>query len=805
MNSKRTVVIGGGAIGLSVAYHLGKLIGPEVLLLERNQLTSGTSWHAAGIVGPLRSSQNLTELARYAITLFADLERETGQSTGYRETGGLWLAQNPERLIELKRIAALGSMHALDTQLLLPQQAKEKFELLKTDDLQGALWVKQDGQVNPVDLCMAYAKGAKMNGVEIRENCGVVGLTCNSNRVAQVELEDGERIEVNAVINCAGLWAREIGLMAGVAVPLRAVEHMYIVTEPVSNLPDPCPIVRDLDSGVYIKGDAGKLVLGTFEKNARLWDPSSVDVNNGYLMFNEDWEHAEPMLEAGINRVPIFAELGTTQFMNGPESFTPDTRQIMGRAPELQNFYVAAGFNSIGIMSSAGVGKVMADWVHEAHSPMDLWEVDILRFAREDNDPDFLDQRIPEAVHNQFQMHWPFKQFHTGRDRQRSPWHKTLEEHGAVFGAPTGWERPLWFVKSDAERQFNYSYGPQCWWPMARREAECLMHHGAVLELSPFSKFKISGDGVCAALQNLCTNNIDCPVGTVIYSLMLNRRGGIEAECTLTRIDSDVYVVVTGAATRVKDYCWMREHLDDEFAIEDITEDYAALGVMGPKSVDLMHQLIGDDFDAQEFPFLSSKVLTAEGVRLRANRVSYVGEKGWELFVPRQSAEQVIEKISNLMPQFGITFAGHFCLDSCRLEKGFVHWGHDIGPDDSPLEAGLMFAVKMSSDIEFIGKEALRRLSKNSLHRNRVLLEVGHPEPLLLHDEPVFCEGQLVGRTTSGGLGFRTNKALSMAFVNNLETKQSEDFEIEVAGVRLPGRILHQVPYDPAGTKMRED
>lgn len=790
---------------MSVAYHLGKQIGPEVLLLERNQLTSGTSWHAAGIVGPLRSSQNLTELARYAITLFEKLEDDTGQSTGYRETGGLWLAQHPERMIELKRIAGLGEIHGLNTQVLRPEEIREKFALLKTDDLAGALWVKQDGQINPVDLCMAYAKGARMNGVEIRENTGVVGMTCKHDRVISIELETGERIEVDAVVNCAGLWAREIGLMAGVPIPMRAVEHIYVVTEPVEALVEPCPIVRDLDSAVYIKGDAGKLVLGAFENNARLWDPSSVDPKSSYLMFDEDWEHAEPMLKAGINRVPKFAELGIAQFMNGPESFTPDTRQIMGRSPKLQNFYIAAGFNSIGIMSSAGVGKAMAAWVHDTHSPMDLWEVDIMRFTKADNEPSFLDQRIPEAVHNQFHMHWPFKQFRTGRNRKRSVWHRILQDHGAVFGAPTGWERPLWFASNEKEKHFQYSHAAQCWWPMARREAECLMRNGAVFELSPFSKFRISGVQACEALQYLCTNNIDRPVGSVIYSLMLNARGGIETECTLTRIDDDSFLVITGAATRVKDFCWMRERLENGVVIEDVTDEYAVLGVMGPNSANLLCQLAECGFDPAQFPYLSSRKLRLGEVWIRANRVSFVGEKGWELYIPVQAAESVIEKVIQLMPQFDMTFAGHFCLDSCRLEKGFVHWGHDIGPDDNPKAAELMFTVRASDNFDFIGKQVLVALANTKVRHKRVLFEVEQNEPLLLHDEPVYCGGRLIGRTTSGGLGFRTNKALSMAYIDSTKIAQQESFEIQVAGVRLPARILSKPPYDPAGTKMRQN
>ncbi len=801
--NRKTVIIGGGVIGLSVAYHLGKLGKANVVLLERNQLSSGTSWHAAGIVGPLRSSQNLTELARYAIELFADLEQETGQSTGYRQTGGLWLAQKPARLVELKRIAAMGEMNRLETQILSAAETRARFDLARVDDLVGSMWVGEDGQVNPVDLCMAYARGARLNGVKIQENSGVRDLELKNDCIDAVILDSGDRIEVDAVINCAGLWAGEIGRMAGVSVPLRAVEHMYVITEQLDGLPDPCPVVRDLDSGIYIKGDAGKLVLGTFEANARLWDPSSVQHNRCYLEFEADWDHAEPMLNAGIARLPVLETVGIRQFMNGPESFTPDSRQIMGRMPEVQNMYVAAGFNSIGIMSSAGVGKVMAQWVRDQHPPMDLWEVDIARFDQNDGDSDFLDQRIPEAVHNQFQMHWPFRQYETGRGRKVSPWHDVMAEYGAVFGAPTGWERPLWFAGSESDRELVYSYGEQCWWPFAEREARQMMNAGAVFELSPFSKFLLTGANVDSGLQMLCSNSIHCDVGDIVYTLMLNARGGIEADCTVTRLAHDCFMVVTGAATRTRDYHWINNHIGPNTLVEDITDQYGVLGIMGPRSRDLLAKVTRADFSASAFRFSTSRMVTIADARIRANRISYVGELGWELFVPKESAGAVISAITENMDEFGIGFAGHFCLDSCRLEKGYVHWGHDIGPDNIPAEAGLEFAVKLHQNFNFIGKQALLHKSSQPLQFRRVLFEICCERTLLLHDEPIYRNGKWVGRTTSGGLGFRTGKALSMGYIKLTREGLKGNFEIKVAGEQFKAIPFDHVPYDRLGSKLR--
>jgi len=466
---RKMVVIGGGAIGLSVAYHLGKSGVEDVLLLERDRLTSGTSWHAAGIVGPLRSSINLTRLARYSLDLFVQLERETGQATGYCQTGGVWLAQSIDRMTELKRIKAMGDRSGLTTAVVEPAEIAERLPFLQTDGLVGGLWVDQDGQVNPVDLCMAHAKGARARGVEIRENSRVVDIEQQQGSVSAIILEDQSRIECEKLVLCGGAWSRQLAARVGIDIPLVSCEHIYLVTDQVPELPDPCPIIRDLDAGIYLKGDQGKLVLGAFESNPRQWTPDSKDA--GFLMFDEDWDHVEPMLEAGIERAPLIAGQGIAHFMNGPESFTPDTRQIMGEATNCSGFYVAAGFNSIGIMSSAGVGKVMADWMCDGEAPMDLWEVDIARFDPLQSNDSYLAARLPEAVHNQFAMHWPYKQYRSGRGLRRSVWHERLEQLGAVFGAPTGWERPLWFAVDDRETELPYSYGDQGWWPIARREA----------------------------------------------------------------------------------------------------------------------------------------------------------------------------------------------------------------------------------------------------------------------------------------------------------------------------------------------
>lgn len=804
----KAVIIGGGAIGLSVAYHLGKLGWTDLVLLERNELTSGTSWHAAGIIGPLRSSLNLTRLAQYSADLFARIEEETGQATGFRQTGGMWLAQTQERMVELRRIAAIGELVGLSVRELSPKQVGERFPLARTADLAGGLWVDEDGQANPVDICMAYAKGARIGGVDVREHVGVRSIEVKHGRVHGVLLDNGERIETEIVINCAGAWASEIGATAGAPLPLHAAEHMYVVSEPIAGLPQPCPIIRDLDARIYFKEDAGKLVLGGFEPNAKPWSVNGVDPKASYLSFDEDWDQFEPFLHAGLHRVPALETAGIQHFMNGPESFTIDTKQAMGEMPNVRGLFVAAGFNSIGIMSSAGVGKALAQWVVDGAAPMDLWDVDVARFEPSDSASGFVVERLQEVVSNQFDMHWPYKQMKTGRLVRRSVLHRAFAEKGAVFGAPTGWERPLWFAREGEDTALTYSVGAQSWWSIAEREGHSLMNDVALFELSPFGKFEVSGPDACAVLQRLCAANIDREPGSVVYSPMLNRRGGFEADVTVTRLAEDRFWIVSGAATRTRDRMWMDRQIDETMRVglTDVTSSYAVIGLMGPKSRDLLGSLSQSDLSVEGFPFSTSRMIDIGSVVVRATRVSFVGELGWELYVQTEFADYVHQLLCEHGATHGLAHAGHFCLDGCRMEKGFRHWSHEIGPDNTPLEAGLGFAVSWSED--FLGRDALLKQKQDGLKRRLLLFEVENARPLLLHDELILRDGETVGLTTSGALGPRTGKALSFGWVDanpgeSLNDLRSARYEIQVAGERYPLMPLSRPPYDPDGLRMR--
>lgn len=805
--SARIVIIGGGVIGLGVAYHLAEMGVSDVVVLERNQLTSGTSWHAAGIVGPLRASLNLTRLAQYATELFPRLEELTGQPSGYRQTGGVWLARNADRMEELKRIAHMGDVSGLGVEMIDGATAAARVRGLDPDGLTGALWVAEDGQANPVDICAAYAKRARAAGIRIMEGARVSGFDTHDGRVAAVHLAAGQSIRCDVVVNCAGAWAREVGALAGVPVPLQAVEHMYVVTEPIPGLQDPFPIVRDLDRGIYAKGDSGKLVLGGFEPDAKLFDAAGPAGDRPFLELPEDWEQFEPFMSAGLELLPVLGQTGIRHFMNGPESFTPDTRPLMGESPYLRGFFVAAGFNSTGMMSSAGAGRAMAEWIIDGEPGLDLWALDISRFDHASSSKAFVGARMEESVADLFRMHWPYKQAVAGRGARRSAFHRTFAEKGAVFGAPTGWERPLWYERGNAH---SYSFGRQSWWKAARTEAQAMASGVGLFELSPFTKLDVAGRDAVELMQLLCTSDVDVAQGRAVYTQMLNQRGGIEADVTVTRTGERAFRVVSGAATRQKDRAWIKRHAGDlglGATVADMTSAEAVLAVMGPRSRQLLQGLTDADLSDTALPFSTSRLIDIGMANVRATRISFVGELGFELYVPVEQAEYLLETIVEAGSAHDLALCGHYALDGCRHEKGYRHWGHDIGPKETPLEAGLAFTVAWKKG-DFIGRDALEKQKADGVSRRLMHFAVEGANPLFLHDEPVYRDGRFAGLTTSGGFGPRTGLSLCLAYVACApgETKRDllqSSYEIAVAGDRFTLRPLDKAPYDGDGTRMR--
>jgi 4-methylaminobutanoate oxidase (formaldehyde-forming) len=787
----RVIVVGGGIVGCSVAYHLTRLGWTDVLLLERKKLTCGTTWHAAGLVGQLRATLNLTKLARYTAELYAGLEAETGQATGFKRTGSVSIASTPARFEELRRGASMAKTFGLDVEVISPAQVRELWPLLDGDDVVGGVYLPGDGQTNPTDTTMALAKGARQAGARILEDVKVTGVNTANGRVTGVRTEQGD-IAAEVVVNCAGMWGREMGLMAGVNVPLHACEHFYAITEPVTGMPAGLPVLRDPDSCTYFKEDAGKILFGAFEPRAKPWGMDGIPEDFCFDELPEDIDHFTPILEAAMARVPALQTAGIRRFFNGPESFTPDNRYLLGEAPELRGFFVAAGFNSIGIQSAGGAGKVLAEWIVDGHPPMDLWDVDTRRMQPFQGGASYLRQRAGEALGLLYAMHWPYRQYETVRGLRRSPLHSRLAAHGACFGEVAGWERPNWFAPPGVEPVYEYSYGRQNWFPHAAAEHMAARRNVALFDLTSFAKFLVQGPDSENILLTVCSNDLAIPPGRVVYTPWLNERGGIEADVTVSRLAEDRFLVVAGAATAVRVLDWLRRTMPEaaRVSVTDVTSAYAVLAVMGPNSRDLLASVSTADLSKAAFPFAALREIEICTAPVLAQRMSYVGELGWELYVPSEYAGGVFDTLWAAGVDHGLRLAGMHTLDSCRLEKGFRHWGHDIGDEDTPLEAGLAFACAFDKTPPFIGREALQRQRQDGVKRSLVQFVLDDAGPLLYHNEPIVRDGRIVGRLTSGAYGHALGRAVGMGYIADpggvdAAFVQAGRYQIEIAGERF--------------------
>ena len=806
----RVVIIGGGIVGCSVAYHLARRGCTDVLLLERRRLTCGTTWHAAGLLGQLRATHNLTRLAQYTTELYAGLERETGQATGFRQCGSMAVAASEARLEELKRGASMARCFGLEVQILSPGAARERWPLLSTDGLRGAVFLPKDGQTNPVDTTQALARGARAAGARIVENLAVTGIRTARGRVTGVVTAEGE-VAADAVVNCAGMWAREVGGWADVTVPLHAAEHFYIVTQPIAGLSSGLPVLRDADACSYFKEDTGKLLVGWFEPRARPWGERGIPENFAFDELPADLGHIEPLFAAAMRRVPALESAGVQVFFNGPESFTPDDRYLLGETPELRGLYVAAGFNSIGIQSAGGAGKVLADWIIDGHPPFDLWDVDIRRCLPFQRNKRYLRDRTVESLGLLYAMHWPFRQAESARGVRKSALHDRLAAAGACFGEVAGFERPNWFGAPGTQPHYEYSYGRQNWFGQSAAEHRAVRERVGLFDQSSFAKFVLKGRDAARVLGRMCANDIDVPTGRIVYTQWLNERGGIEADLTVTREHEDAYLIVTSCATQTRDFSWLcRAIPDDARAVAvDVSSAYAVLGLMGPRSRELLATLTDADLSTAAFPFATSRLIDLGYARVRASRITYVGELGYELYIPAEFAQSVYDNIVRAGEPFGLQLAGYHALNSLRMEKAYRHWGHDIGDEDTPLEAGLGFAVAWNKPVDFVGREALRRLREAGVRRRLVALALEETDRLLYHNEPVWRDGELVGRITSGMFGHTVGRALGLGFIANRDGVASAEwiksgrYEVEVALQRVPARISLRPFYDPAGERVR--
>ncbi len=805
----QVVIVGGGIIGCSLAYHLTKIGWRDVVLLERKQLTCGTTWHAAGLVGQLRATLNMTRLAQYTADLYTTLEQETGQATGFKQNGSISVATNEERFEEWKRGASMARTFGLEVEVIGPDEMKSLWPLINTDDVVGGVFLPKDGQTSPIDTTTALAKGARTGGAKIFEDTKVTAIHTHEGRVTGVATDKGD-IKAEFVVNCGGMWGREIGMMAGVNVPLHACEHFYILTEDMKDVPSNLPVLRDQDGCAYYKEDAGKLLLGAFEPNAKPWGMKGIPEDFCFDELPEDFDHFEPVLEAAMNRVPALQETGIRKFFCGPESFTPDNRYMLGEAPNLKNFFVAAGFNSIGIQSAGGAGKVLAEWIAEGHPPMDLWDVDIRRMMPFQNNKTYLYHRATEALGLLYAMHWPYYQYETSRGLRRSPLHESLKAKGACFGEVAGWERANWFAPEGAEARYEYSYKRQNWFRYAAEEHKAVRESVGIFDQSSFGKFLVQGRDAESVLQKICANDVAVPAGKIVYTQWLNERGGIEADLTVTRLSETAFMVVTGAAVAGRDFNWLQRHIpeDAHCIATDVTSGYGVLGVMGPKSRDLLGSLTDADLSTAAFPFGTAQEIDLGMARVRALRVTYVGELGWELYVPSEFAVGVFETLTESGADHGLRPAGMHVLDSCRMEKAYRHWGHDITDEDTPIEAGLSFACRFDKNVPFIGRDALLRQKENGVKKRLVQFALKDPEPLLYHNEPIYRDGEIVGYLTSGNYGHHLGAAIGLGYVGHpdgvdADFVKSGSYEIEVACERVPAEASLRPLYDPKSERIR--
>jgi 4-methylaminobutanoate oxidase (formaldehyde-forming) len=803
------VIIGGGIIGCSTAYHLAKDHKADVVLLEMGQLTSGSTWHAAGLVGQLRSSASITRVLKYSVELYKGLEAETGLATGWKMTGCLRLATNENRWTEFKRTATTAKSFGMDMHLISAEEVKKMWPLMETSDLIGASWLPTDGQASPSDITQSLARGARMHGAKLFENVRVTGFDIKDGVIAAVKTDQGD-IACEKVVNCAGQWARQVGAMAGINVPLQPVKHQYIITEKVPGLALDAPTIRDPDRRTYFKEEVGGLVMGGYEPNPQAWTTGDVPNDWGFRLFDDDFDHFEQHMVQAIERVPALENVGVKQMINGPESFTPDGNFILGAAPECKNMFVGAGFNAFGIASGGGAGWVLAQWVVDGEAPLDLWVVDIRRFSGLHRDRQWVCDRTLEAYGKHYTVAFPHEEYESGRPRLVSPLFERLKTHGAVFGSKLGWERPNWFAGEGQEGHDVYSMGRQNWFDAVGEEHKHVREAVGVFDQSSFAKFELSGPDAARALDWICANDVSKPAGRLTYTQLLNTRGGIEADLTVARLADDKFYIVTGTGFRTHDFGWIEDHLPkgSRVTFADVTEDFGTLSLMGPKARDVLEKVTDADVSNASFPFGHVREIVIAGHVVRALRVTYVGELGWELHVPIAATGDVFDALMVAGKAYGIRPTGYRAIESLRLEKGYRAWGSDITPNDTPFEAGLGWAVKLKKDVEFVGRNALLAKQGQPLVKLLACFTVDDPSVVLLGRETILRNGEPVGYLTSGGYGYTVGKNVGFGYVRNAAGLdeawlKAGRYELVVA-METVSAELHLGPlYDPAMQRIK--
>ena len=808
----RVVVIGGGIIGTSVAYHLTKLGLTDLVLLEQGRLSSGTTWHAAGLVGQLRSTESGTRLVQYSAQLYSELESETGLGTGFKRCGGVTVARTTDRMIQLQRTAATAEAFDLDCELISPARARDLYPVLETEDLVGAIWLPGDGTANPTDVTNSLAKGARDRGAKIAQGVRVTGISCRAGAVTGVRTDHGD-IEAEVVVNCAGQWAKSVGALAGINVPLYSAEHFYAVTEQIEGVHRNLPILRDPDGYTYFKEEVGGLVVGGFEPEAKPWvAPDQLPYPFEFQLLEEDWDHFSVLMENAMLRIPALRRTGIKKLYNGPESFTPDNQFILGEAPEVRNFYVAAGFNSVGIASAGGAGRALAEWIANGEPTSDLSAVDIRRFAPFNGNDQWLHDRVAEILGLHYEVPWPNRELTTARPFRRSPVYHLLAASGALFGSKMGWERVNVFAPPGTAPELEYTWGKPNWLAWSAAEQRATRENVALYDQTSFGKLLVTGRDACEVLQWLCTADMAVEPGRAVYTGMLNERGGYEADVTVTRLSRDEFLLVTSSASVQRDLDWIRRHIrpGQHASVTDVTSSLAVYGVMGPRSRLLLQRLTRADLSDEGFPFSASRQIGLGYATVRATRITYVGELGWELYVPAEFAVGVYEQLLEAGQEHGLVQAGYYTINSLRLEKGYRAFGSDLTPDYNPAEAGLLFTCKLKSETTFIGRESVEKAKTGGPRRKLVSLVLDDPDPMMWGGELVLRNGEAVGQVTSAAWGETVGACVALAYVrrrdNSPVTKdylESGAYQVNVGGTPCPATLHSRSPYDPTGRRIR--
>ena len=801
------VIIGGGVVGCSIAYHLAEK-DIQVTLIERKSLTCGTTWHAAGLVGQLRATKNLIEMAKYSTNLYRALNEKDDLSAGFLINGSISIAENDGRVEEMSRGATMGRSFGLDIENISIDQIKKRYPLLDMKHVKGAWFLPQDGQINPVDITMCLAKEARRMGANIIEKNKVIAIEQNGNKVTKVVTEMGD-IACDKIVISAGMWSREVGKLCGVSIPLHACEHFYAVTEYSNDIPKNLPVLRNPDAQIYVKEDAGKLLIGAFEKKAKPWGMNGIPEDFEFDSLPNDMDHFGPILMEAMDRLPILNDIGIKTYFNGPESFTPDDRYYLGKIPYKDNIFVSTGFNSIGIQSAGGVGKVMAEWISNDRNKMDLWDVDVSRVLDFQDDTEYLRERSSESLGLLYSVHWPFYQFETSRNKIQTTLYDQLKREGACFGEVAGWERANWFTSDNQKPEYEYSYGKQNWYENVKQECNAVRNDVGLFELSSFSKFIIQGKDTVKFLNYMCVSEMNVSVGKIIYTQMLNCDAGIESDVTFTRLNEENFMLVTSPTSHNKDYNWLIVHSKNyDVQIKDVTKEYGCLSIMGPNSREHLQKICNEDISNENLKFGFSKMLNINGAECILNRITYVGELGFEIYIPSDKTSEIFERLYAKNGSGSVKLAGYHALNSLRMEKGYLHWGHDIGIEENPFEAGVGFCVNFNKESPFLGQTALEKKKNSATKKRKINFALSNNDLFMYHNEPILFDGKIVGEITSGMYGFYLDKSLGMGYISASDSCSIEEmislqkFEIEIAETKYKADGSIKCFYDPGRKKI---